>query len=46
MNFYQEGDLTHYNQKLTSCNISRVWNELLEKCDYENRKHQVDQFNR
>ncbi|XP_031555377.1 xanthine dehydrogenase/oxidase-like [Actinia tenebrosa] len=45
MNFYKEGDLTHYNQKLTGCNVSRVWNELLEKCDYEKRKHDVEQFN-
>ncbi|XP_078351392.1 xanthine dehydrogenase/oxidase-like [Oculina patagonica] len=46
VNFYKEGDLTHFNQKLTSCNIQRVWKELVEKCDYENRRELVNSFNR
>lgn len=46
MNFYKEGDLTHYNQKLTRCHLQRVWNELLRKCDYEERRKRVDSFNR
>ncbi|XP_078350679.1 xanthine dehydrogenase/oxidase-like [Oculina patagonica] len=46
MNFYKEGDLTHFNQKLTSCHIQRVWNELVEKCDYEERRKHVLSFNR
>ena len=45
MNFYKEGDLTHYNQKLTRCHLQRVWNELLQKCDYEERGKRVDSFN-
>ncbi|KAK3741267.1 hypothetical protein QZH41_002952 [Actinostola sp. cb2023] len=46
INFYQEGDLTHFNQKLVSCHISRVWNELIEKCDYEKRRQDIEAFNR
>lgn len=45
MNFYKEGDLTHYNQKLTSCHLQRVWNELVQKCDYEERRNRIDSFN-
>jgi len=45
MNFYKEGDLTHYNQKLTRCHLQRVWNELVQKCDYEERRKRVDSFN-
>ncbi|KAK2567725.1 Xanthine dehydrogenase/oxidase [Acropora cervicornis] len=46
INFYHEGDLTHFNQELVSCHIRRIWNELLEKCRYEERKQQVECFNR
>ena len=45
LNFYQEGDLTYFNQEMTSCHIQRVWNELIDKCHYERRKLQVDSFN-
>ncbi|XP_015749136.1 PREDICTED: xanthine dehydrogenase/oxidase-like [Acropora digitifera] len=45
INFYHEGDLTHFNQELVSCHIRRIWNELLEKCRYEERKQQVECFN-
>ncbi|KAJ7379815.1 hypothetical protein OS493_012562 [Desmophyllum pertusum] len=46
VNFYKEGDLTHFNQKLTNCYLQRVWNELIEKCDYEKRRELVHAFNR
>ncbi|XP_044163721.1 xanthine dehydrogenase/oxidase-like isoform X2 [Acropora millepora] len=45
INFYHEGDLTHFNQELVSCHIRRIWSELLEKCRYEERKQQVECFN-
>lgn len=46
INFYQEGDLTHFNQELASCHIQRIWKELLEKCRYEERRKQVESFSR
>ena len=46
MNFFKEGDVTHFNRELTNCHIQRVWNELLEKCHYEKRREIVDTFNR
>lgn len=46
VNFFKEGDVTHFNRELTNCHIQRVWNELLEKCHYEKRREIVDTFNR
>ncbi|XP_013187119.1 xanthine dehydrogenase [Amyelois transitella] len=46
INMYQEGQLTHFNQKLTYCTISRCWNECIQSCDYWQRKKQVEDFNR
>ena len=46
VNFFKEGDVTHFNRELTSCHIQRVWNELLEKCHYEKRREIADTFNR
>ena len=46
MNFFKEGEVTHFNRELTNCHIQRVWNELLEKCHYEKRRDIVDTFNR
>ena len=46
LNFYQEGDLTHFNQALTSCHIQRIWDELIDKSHYEERRRHVESFNR
>ena len=46
VNFYQEGDLTHFNQELASCHIRRIWDELVEKSRYEERREHVESFNR
>ncbi|XP_075974596.1 xanthine dehydrogenase-like [Anticarsia gemmatalis] len=46
INLYQEGALTHFNQTLTYCTLSRCWNECIETSDYWNRKKAVDDFNR
>lgn len=46
MNFYQEGDVTHFNQELASCHIQRVWDELVEKGRYEERREHIEAFNR
>lgn len=46
LNFYQEGDLTHFNQALTGCHIQRIWYELIDKSHYEERRRHVESFNR
>ena len=46
INFYKEGDLTHYNQRLNYCTLSRCWQECLRSSDYQKRKTQIHQFNK
>lgn len=46
INIYREGDLTHYNQTLTYCTLSRCWEECITSSDYWQRKQLVEEFNR
>ncbi|XP_063893712.1 xanthine dehydrogenase [Helicoverpa armigera] len=46
INLYQEGAMTHFNQKLTYCTLSRCWNECIETSHYWKRKKDVEEFNR
>ncbi|XP_072356297.1 xanthine dehydrogenase/oxidase isoform X2 [Scyliorhinus torazame] len=46
LNLYQEGDLTHTNQKLEEVNIRKCWDECLERSSYHSRRRAVDEFNR
>ncbi|KAL5008240.1 hypothetical protein ScPMuIL_013821 [Solemya velum] len=45
INFYQEGDHTHYNQELTQLNIRRCWEECEGNSDFHTRRKMVDMFN-
>lgn len=45
-NLYREGNLTHFNQMLTYCTISRCWKECIENSNYWQRKQLVDDYNR
>ncbi|XP_060042807.1 xanthine dehydrogenase/oxidase isoform X2 [Erinaceus europaeus] len=45
-NMYKEGDLTHFNQKLEGFTVPRCWDECLASSQYQERRKQVDQFNR
>lgn len=46
INLYREGQLTHFNQTLSYCTLSRCWSECIESCDYWERKKSVKHFNR
>ncbi|KAI0219543.1 Xanthine dehydrogenase/oxidase [Lamellibrachia satsuma] len=46
MNMYTEGDLTHYNQPLTNCNLSRCWEDVMRQSNYEQRQNDINVFNR
>ncbi|XP_068088896.1 xanthine dehydrogenase/oxidase isoform X2 [Hyperolius riggenbachi] len=46
LNMYQEGDLTHFNQKLEAFNVHRCWEECLRSSNYQERKLAIDKFNR
>jgi xanthine dehydrogenase large subunit len=45
-NFYREGDATHYGQLVKDASrIERIWRELKQSSDYENRVREIDAFN-
>ncbi|KAK7462501.1 hypothetical protein BaRGS_00038470 [Batillaria attramentaria] len=45
INFYKEGDTTHYNQKLELVNLKRCWDECMERSQFQQRRKQVDLYN-
>ncbi|XP_065173530.1 xanthine dehydrogenase-like [Atheta coriaria] len=44
-NLYKEGDITHYSQQIINCNLSRCFEECLQKSNYFERQNQINQFN-
>ncbi|KAI0224323.1 Xanthine dehydrogenase/oxidase, partial [Lamellibrachia satsuma] len=44
-NLYTEGDLTHYNQPLTNCNMSRCWEDVMRQSNYERQQDDINVFN-
>jgi xanthine dehydrogenase/oxidase len=45
-NLYRRGDVTPYGQALTYCYMREVWTYLRERCEYDQRKAEVAEFNR
>lgn len=45
-NMYQEGDLTHFNQKLEGFTLPRCWDECMASSEYKARRSEVDKFNK
>lgn len=37
--------MTHFGQLLEHCNISRVWDELKQSCNFSNAREEVDHYN-
>ncbi|KAG6445380.1 hypothetical protein O3G_MSEX003913 [Manduca sexta] len=46
INLYREGHLTHFNQVLSHCTLSKCWNQCIETSGYLKRKKSVEEFNR
>ncbi|RZF38598.1 hypothetical protein LSTR_LSTR010931 [Laodelphax striatellus] len=46
LNMYREGQATHFNQELKYCTLTRCWEQVLKDANFEQRKQQVEQFNR
>ncbi|XP_065256620.1 xanthine dehydrogenase/oxidase [Emys orbicularis] len=46
LNLYNEGDLTHFNQKLEEFTLRRCWKECLVNSKYCLRRRLIDEFNR
>lgn len=44
-NFYQDGDLTPYGQKITNFRLPSLWSSIMDQCDYTARSAAVDAFN-
>ncbi|KAI9552332.1 hypothetical protein GHT06_022697 [Daphnia sinensis] len=46
LNLYREGDETHYNQRLEYCTLDRCWSECQALARMEERRKEIDNFNR
>jgi xanthine dehydrogenase/oxidase len=46
MNFYKEGDVTPFGQKLDGWNVPSSWDQMLKNSDYENRVIEIAKFNK
>ncbi|XP_044734531.1 xanthine dehydrogenase isoform X2 [Chrysoperla carnea] len=46
LNLYKEGDLTHYNQALNHCTLSRCFDEVVQMSQYYERLSAIQEFNR
>ncbi|XP_053917784.1 xanthine dehydrogenase/oxidase isoform X2 [Cuculus canorus] len=46
LNLYNEGDLTHFNQKLEGFTLRRCWDECLSSSSYYARKKLIEEFNK
>ncbi|KAF5279176.1 hypothetical protein FQR65_LT03423 [Abscondita terminalis] len=45
LNFYKEGDLTHYRQKLENLTIERCWFDCLTSSNFFERRRYIENFN-
>ena len=46
INYYHEGDLTHFNQKLVDYHVPLMVNQIKEEADFNARRQAVDEFNK
>ncbi|XP_070590412.1 xanthine dehydrogenase/oxidase [Erythrolamprus reginae] len=45
INLYNEGDITHFDQKLVGFTLKRCWEECLAKSKYHSRRTNIEMFN-
>ena len=46
LNMYREGDRTHFNQIMEHCTLDRCWRECINMSDFQERRIQVESFNK
>ncbi len=46
LNLYREGDRTPFNQLLENLTIGRCWQEVMKQSRFENRRGEIEKFNR
>ncbi|OXA58372.1 Xanthine dehydrogenase [Folsomia candida] len=42
---YNEGDYTHYGQKLDNCNVRKCWEQCLQQSNYFETRAKINEFN-
>ncbi|CAG8518867.1 9601_t:CDS:10 [Paraglomus occultum] len=45
LNFYKEGQKTHFNQPLTDWHLPEIYHQVKESSDYNKRKQQINDYN-
>ncbi|KAL7272380.1 hypothetical protein RUND412_004817 [Rhizina undulata] len=45
INYYKEGECTHFNQELVDWHVPMMVDQLKKEADYERRRKEVDEFN-
>ncbi|KAG5676847.1 hypothetical protein PVAND_006654 [Polypedilum vanderplanki] len=45
INLYNEGDITHYNQLLSNCNVRRCFEEVQKSSNFAKRRNEIAIFN-
>eukprot|EP01111_Echinosteliopsis_oligospora_P015503 TRINITY_DN6157_c0_g1_i1.p1 TRINITY_DN6157_c0_g1~~TRINITY_DN6157_c0_g1_i1.p1 ORF type:complete len:771 (+),score=277.00 TRINITY_DN6157_c0_g1_i1:923-3235(+) len=45
LNFYKDGQETHYRQKIIDCRIDRLWKEIIQTSEYIKRQEEIKVFN-
>ncbi|XP_023299280.2 xanthine dehydrogenase [Lucilia cuprina] len=46
LNFYKEGDITHYQQRLDNFPIEKCFYDCLQQSKYYQKKQEIEEFNR
>ncbi|XP_055644800.1 xanthine dehydrogenase isoform X2 [Toxorhynchites rutilus septentrionalis] len=46
LNMYQEGDKTHYNEPIENCNVRKCWQEVVKSSKFQERRAEIEQFNK
>ncbi|CAM6083475.1 unnamed protein product [Calypogeia fissa] len=46
LNFHKEGHTVHYGQKMDHCTIQKVWAQCKSSCEFDERRAEVDSFNK
>ena len=46
LNLLHDGDRLVYGLILEDCTIRRCWTTLIEQCDYQNRRKEIEVFNK
>jgi xanthine dehydrogenase/oxidase len=46
INYYHEGDITHFNQKLVDYHVPLMVNQIKQEADFDARRQAVDEFNK